>query len=49
MWKTINYKGESVIWYSEEEYEELKKIIAELEILFKDMQNERKNDTVKQA
>jgi hypothetical protein len=48
MWKTTNYKGEQV-WYSEEEYEELKKIIAELEILFKDMQNERENDTVKQA
>lgn len=49
MWKTTNYKGESVTWYSEEEYEALKKTIAELEILFKDMQNERENDTVKQA
>lgn len=56
MWKTINYKGESVTWYSEKEYnvleqenQEAKEIIAELEILFKDMQNERENDTVKQA
>ena len=38
MWKTINYKGETVTWYSEEEYnvlkqenQEAKEIIAELE------------------
>ena len=37
MWKTTNYKGESVTWYSEEEYtileqenQEAKEIIAEL-------------------
>lgn len=38
MWKTTNYKGEAVTWYSEEEYEalkqenqEAKEIIVELE------------------
>lgn len=25
MWKTTNYKGETVTWYSEEEYNKLKK------------------------
>lgn len=37
MWKTTNYKGEQV-WYSEEEYEALKKIIAELEHKIKTLQ-----------
>lgn len=43
MWKTTNYKGEAVTWYSEEEYtileqenQEAKEIIAELK-LYEDM------------
>lgn len=31
MWKTTNYKGETVIWYSEEEYNELLVKIKEKE------------------
>ncbi|MBR2526559.1 hypothetical protein IKE67_08865 [bacterium] len=45
MWKTNNYKGESVTWYSEEEYtileqenQEAKEIIAELEYKIKTLQ-----------
>lgn len=54
MWKTTNYKGEPVTWYSEEEYEalkqenqEAKEIIAELaqkcQKLEKEILNERIN------
>lgn len=45
MWKTTNYKGEAVTWYSEEEYnvlkqenQEAKEIIAELEHKIKTLQ-----------
>lgn len=44
MWKTTNYKGEVVTWYSEEEYtileqenQEAKEIIAELEHKLEDI------------
>lgn len=47
MWKTTNYKGESVTWYSEEEYtileqenEEKEKIIKNLEWECKKLINE---------
>lgn len=45
MWKTTNYKGEAVTWYSEEEYtileqenQEAKEIIAELKHKIKTLQ-----------
>lgn len=48
MWKTTNYKGESVTWYSGEEYtileqenQEAKEIIAELEHKIKTLQNQK--------
>lgn len=31
MWKTTNYKGEAVTWYSEEEYNELLNKLKEYE------------------
>lgn len=44
MWKTTNYKGETVTWYSEEEYkileqenQEATEIIAELEWKYKNL------------
>ena len=47
MWKTTNYKGETVTWYSEEEYtileqenQEATEIIAELEWKCKKLINE---------
>lgn len=47
MWKTNNYNGERV-WYSEEEYtileqenQEAKEIIAELEHKIKTLQNQK--------
>lgn len=48
MWKTTNYKGEAVTWYSEEEYtileqenQEAKEIIAELKHKIKTLQNQK--------
>ena len=48
MWKITNYKGESVTWYSEEEHyileqenQEAKEIIAELEYKIKTLQNQK--------
>ena len=57
MWKTTNYKGEAVTWYSEEEYtileqenQEAKEIIAELEWKYKNLckQSNRKRYYVRQ-
>ena len=48
MWTMINYLGESVTWYSEEEYtilaqenQEAKEIIAELEHKIKTLQKQK--------
>lgn len=37
MWKTTNYKGESVTWYSEEEYNVLKQEIKEKEKIIENL------------
>lgn len=42
MWKTTNYKGETVTWYSEEEYNELLVKIKEKE----DERNNTRNSDV---
>lgn len=42
MWKTTNYKGEDVIWYSEEEYEVLKQEIKEKEKIIENLEWECK-------
>lgn len=38
MWKTTNYKGESVTWYSEEEYNVLKQEIEEKEKIIENLE-----------
>lgn len=42
MWKTTNYKGEAVTWYSEEEYEALKQEIKEKEEIIENLEKSSK-------
>lgn len=42
MWKTKNYKGESITWYSEEEYNVLKQEIEEKEKIIENLEWECK-------
>lgn len=46
MWKTINYKGGSVTWYSEEEYEVLKTKYENIKKEVENKNNERKGNNL---
>ena len=46
MWKTTNYKGESVTWYSEEEYNKLLTTLERIKSYLKTAEHSNNGDKI---